>query len=508
MSYDLDDLRDELAGSTAPHGDALSAAVSELLDERAPRLRLLWDYYHNPSIAAETTDPSARAYRLAQEQGLPPRLVGAVDGSIQRKEIVVENDIAWRVDTMVDYLFGKPIVVNSEAPDPARRALIERLLRLILAVNGGIGLLQQMALSGAVCGFVDLLVKLDPPATGDAMPCGAGALGSPAAGDDGSAASCDDSALAAVARRVRIELVEPARALPLLHAEDWRDVRAYAQVCTVTRPAPQPRRPTPLLERLLPALRRPQPSRVAVVELITPTRWRRFEDGRLVASGVNALGRVPLVHVQNLALASRYAGASDVEPLIPLQDELNTRLSDRASRITLQSFRMYLGKGIDGFNALPVAPGRMWMTDNEQADIVEFGGDAECPSELEHIREIREALDKTSGVTPIAAGAIKARIGRLTSAAALRVTMLALLAKTERKRTTYGEGIERVCETALAWLDRAGLFRNDPSERRVAIHWPSPIPVNERERLAVARAKLRVGVDPAVVLRELGYAPS
>ena len=103
-------------------------------------------------------------------------------------------------------------------------------------------------------------------------------------------------------------------------------------------------------------------------------------------------------------------------------------------------------------------------------------------------------MDKTSGVTPIAAGAIKGRIGRLTSAAALRVTLLALLAKTEKKRTTYGAAIAQMCELSLAWLDRAGLFRTTPDERRVEIHWPSPLPENELEKLQEAEVEARLGV--------------
>jgi hypothetical protein len=166
---------------------------------------------------------------------------------------------------------------------------------------------------------------------------------------------------------------------------------------------------------------------------------------------------------------------------------------------------MYLGKGIENFTSLPVAPGRMWMTDNDAADVIEFGGDATSPSEDRHIVELREALDKTSGVTPIAAGAIKGRIGRLTSGAALRVTLMALLAKTERKRTAYGRAIEQMCELSLAWLDRAGLFRTSPDERRFAIHWPSPLPVNEGERLEEARLKRDLGIPQETVLREIGY---
>jgi hypothetical protein len=147
----------------------------------------------------------------------------------------------------------------------------------------------------------------------------------------------------------------------------------------------------------------------------------------------------------------------------------------------------------------------MWSTDNDAAEVIEFGGDANAPSEDAHISDMREAMDKTSGVTPIAAGAIKGRIGHLTSAAALRITLQALLSKTEKKRTTYGAAIEQICELALAWLNRAGAFVTLPQERRVELHWPSPLPENQLEKLDEAQAKLRVGVSQDVVLRELGY---
>ncbi|HTL30681.1 MAG TPA: phage portal protein [Tepidisphaeraceae bacterium] len=548
-------------------------SIDQLLDRR-PRFSRLWAYYRNPMrICGAISDDagSDRPYRQAQEWGLPSRITGSrssdepfnaqpVDG-VDRKEVVIENDIAWRIDTMVDYLFGKPIVINSAVSDPARRAQIDELLRLIVAHNGGITFLQQLALLGSIHGFVDVLVKLVDESdddTADSSPsnkpiaagCSTQDLGQPPACDgqdafpgaagapDGASASSTDApppeaepasrenvssdpgasdpshvaALERLARRIRLEIVEPARALPLLSCEDYRVVEAYGQVYEISRETSPPRRAgaqrgivARLRESLFPRRIWEKSESVRVVELITSRNWKRFEDDRLVAQGENSLGDIPLVHIQNTVVPFEYPGLSDVEPLMPLQDELNTRLSDRAFRITMQSFKMYLGKGIEGFDSQNIAPGRMWMTDNEQADVIEFGGDGKTFSEDNHIADIRQALDKTSGVTPIAAGALKGRIGRLTSAAALRVTMLALLAKTERKRTTYGQGIARMCELALAWLDRAGLFATTPDERRVELHWPSPIPVNEVERLDEAKAKLAIGISPQIVLRELGY---
>jgi hypothetical protein len=584
MAYEL--ARIERAdGSAAVDARELRRRIERLRIHESPRLRRLWAYYRNPMRPMPAADASVdRPYRQAQEWGLPYRITGLRSGSEVfggepagcRREVVIENDIGWRVETMVDYLFGKPLVIRSTAPDASRRQVIDRLVLSILEHNGGLLFLQQLALLGAVYGFVDVLVKLESEAGGSAAAtgahggerCGGGGGRTRAAEDSGTGESAgvadeprrapqsqDDRAggqdgepgrptrvpagvsapqeaptspedapqsqwpqhrIERLARRVRLEVVEPSRALPILSPQDYRRVDAYAQCWQMERPQEPPRRGRqrpPWWQRMLRSAQEfvgsemigGGPSSALVVEIIGPRWWQRYEDERLAAQGPNALGRIPLVHIQNTSVPFEYAGTSDVEGLIPLQDELNLRLSDRANRIALQSFKMYLGKGIDDFTELPVGPGRMWKTDNENAVVQEFGGDAACPSEMQHIADVREAMDKVSAVSPIAAGAIKDRIGRLTSAAALRVTLMALLSRTEKKRTTYGQGLARMVELALAWLDRAGLFATAPEERGVELNWPSPLPENAMERLQEAQAKMRLGVAREVVLGELGY---
>ena len=166
---------------------------------------------------------------------------------------------------------------------------------------------------------------------------------------------------------------------------------------------------------------------------------------------------------------------------------------------------MYLGKGIEGFEDRPVSPGRMWHTDNPDASIEEFGGDAATPSEDVHIAEIREAMDKVSGVTGIVAGVLKSKIGNLTSAVALRLTLMGMLSKTERKRFTYGEGLKKISQMVLAILDKAGIFKTDAGDREIDIIFPSPLPENTMEKLKEAQIKRELGVPAEQVLRELGY---
>ena len=214
---------------------------------------------------------------------------------------------------------------------------------------------------------------------------------------------------------------------------------------------------------------------------------------------------MPVVHIQNIAEPFSYGGQGEVEPLIPLQDELNTRLSDRASRVTMQSFKMYLAKGIIGFEKSRIGPGQLWSTDNVDASIESFGGDAASPSEESHIREIREALDKISGIPPLASGVVQAKIGNLSSANALRITLMAVLSKTARKRITYGNGITRLCELILRVMHHAGVLLTREDDREFDLVWRDPLPEDSREVMQAAEAKARLGVPLEEILRELGY---
>lgn len=531
VSYDLTDTvhpataaaHPLLAGGTAAHR-LFRDAVDDLLDDQALRYRRLWAYYENPMRLDPADSDSARPYRLAQEWGVPSRITGRRGGEepfddaptgTARKEVVVENDIGWRIDTQVDFLFGRPLVLDSAAPDAARAEKISAILRSIFAAAGGLPFLQQIALLGGVYGSVDLLVKLDPQRTRDLLnnrptnpiegACDTTSLGAGAATEADAEGEPSPDLLASA---VRLEIVEPPRALPILDPSDGTLVCAYAQAYRVPEPAPaEEARRDDWLRRLLPSVSQTTAAEkyATIVEVIGPRGWQRYRDASRIDGGPNPLGLVPLAHAQNTVRPFEYEGAGDVEPLIPLQDELNTRLSDRANRIALQSMKMYLGVGIDDFGSEPVQPGRMWSSINPDARVTEFGGDSNSPSEQAAISEVREALDKLSGVNPVASGAIRGRVGNLTSAAALRLTFQSLLARTERKRANYGAMVARACELSLAWLDVVGLFHTEPHERRVKLTWADPIPVDESGRLEQARLKQQIGVDPDLVRRELGY---
>ncbi len=450
---------------------------------RRPALERLWTYYRNPLSAPDAAGGSTAP--PAQQVGLPERLrEQPEDENVDPHEVVIENDIAWRMHTLVDFMFPAAPRINSLAADTALRPIIERVIHRVFDASGGIGLWHDAALLGSIFGSVDILLHdRTPTLRGDVA----------------------DRAADAIA----LEIIEAPRAVPMLDAANYRTINAF--IIAYEQPVNEPVADTWLARAARLVLGKSwsvAPSRrstLDIIEIHSAHAMQRYENGDLVAERLNRLGVVPVVHIQNLSLPYHYDGFSDVEPLIPLQDELNTRLSDRANRVTMQSFRMWLAKGIDNPTEQPIGPGKIWYTDNPDASIESFGGDLDSPSERQHIEELREALDKTSGVTPAAAGHIKAKVGNLSSENALRISLMGTIAKIKRKRITYGDGIQRLCSLILQALDVHGILHTTPADRRIEIAWHDPLPPDETRRLNDALLKVQLGVPPEVLRAELGY---
>jgi hypothetical protein len=501
-------------GTLGVDPDFAAHLVREHERQTVPRLRRLWRYFRNPPVnGSATTSAGPQSGALAHSEGLPDRLRLAAGRSFpagSQREIVIENDIAWRIHTLVDFMFGRLFTLRSCAADAELARSIEGLLGEVFEANGGIGFFQDMALLGSVYGHVDVVVRA-AYATADSQMHKGGSGGAGGAttltGTSRQAAGVARSG----AQRIVLDLIEGPRGLPMLDPHDYRRIEAYFLHHRLPLNRVEDESLLRRWGRRITTPGRDEGRQAAVqrTQIWTARQVVTLEDfpgaTRVIDAGPNPLGRMPVIHIQNMPQPFFYEGISDVEPLIPLQDELNIRLSDRANRVTFQSFKMYLGKGIEQFTQRPIGPGQMWATDNIDASIEEFGGDAASPSEDAHINEIREALDKTSGVTPLAAGVLRNKVGHLTSENALRIVLMGLLAKTQRKRVAYGAGIERMCELILHAADVLGILPNRPEDRQVRLEWPSALPESQSQRLREAQLKLDLGVPARQVLTELGY---
>ena len=283
----------------------------------------LWDYYANPRFevagggaSERKVSESGHCYLQAQEYGLPSRITGLVhspQGSvfdakavrdIQRKEVVIENDIGWRVNAAADFLFGKPISILSKAPDGRKRSEIEAVLNAVFAANGGLGFFQDMAVLGSVYGFVDCYIR---PARGLLE-----RLSSPSPSERLSL-----RAVLHLSQAIDLELIEAPRALPVLDEDDYRIIRFYVQHFHQKKNSVN--RKNSFLSRILGATGHHTDTRqvVAVTEITSPQYWQRYEDKHLVAEGENPWGFLPVVHIQNIAQPYYYEAVSYTHLTLP-----------------------------------------------------------------------------------------------------------------------------------------------------------------------------------------------
>ena len=123
-------------GDKQLQADYVEWLVEEQWVDMQTRFNLLWEYYTNQmyDVGVSKGSQSGRCYLQAQEYGLPARITGLAHSAnagvfggkaikdVQRKEVVIENDIAWRINAAVDFLFGKPVSFVSKSPDSRKRA--------------------------------------------------------------------------------------------------------------------------------------------------------------------------------------------------------------------------------------------------------------------------------------------------------------------------------------------------------------------------------------------------
>ena len=250
MAFEIANFKDENLDQ-----EFLTYLVDHQAADNAVNHSRLWDYFRNPMTpclgsAANVFNSGSRPYFQAQEIGLPARITGvertglgdAKPTDLRRKEVVIENDIAWRIHTMVDFLFGKGPFIRSLAADANLSAVIEKVASALFEANGGNGLFQEMALLGSVYGFVDIALRT--PADGSAeLPtfadASSGANGSPVSeaapstlGGRPGIPAVSDAQLARIieaAGRLQLETIEAPRVLPVLEEYDYRRLRYWVQ---------------------------------------------------------------------------------------------------------------------------------------------------------------------------------------------------------------------------------------------------------------------------------------
>jgi len=183
-----------------------------------------------------------------------------------------------------------------------------------------------------------------------------------------------------------------------------------------------------------------EPTKVYYTTIYTPQEIVFYKDNTEISREENALGEIPIVHIQNRALAGDYYGVSDVEDLMTIQDEINTKFSDIGNIIAYQGSPVTVAFGIKA-GALSLEAGRIWYVPKKTdgVDIENLDRNVDLRASTDYLTSLKEAAHEMASVP-------EASLGKMlpisnTSGVALHMQFQPIDHLTKRKRRTYGPGL-------------------------------------------------------------------
>lgn len=470
-------------------------------------------------VVTRDTGTDGRVRVTGQESGLPARIVGRSFGLLLnernenvtnsnnlerlRKEPVTENQIGWRVDILGDFMYGEDddesrTFIKSDLPEenPLKQE-IEDLLAAVVDGQDDPTWFHSFYSVGAIHGYTDVVLRMDEAVT----------IEKNKETDEIVRWLIDDEAFRPkdyeqFGRALQWHIASPLEVVPLvdprIRNKLWGWVLHYR---TEIMPGAEVSDNVKIEDK----------QKIDWIELyvrgliqVYKLDPRRGKNYVLVDEFPVPENLLPVTHMQHLKRRDKYRGVGEVEPLIPMQDELNTRLSDRGRGITFGANPPWLGKGISNFETLPFGPDVKY-SGSEDASMERLAGDTKDDGQDNHIEEARNAIDRISSIPPLASGDIKDQIGNLSSAVALRVVLRGMLAKLSRIRMNHSRAIQKIAFDTLAYANATGTLKTEPDERKVHIEWPASVEESLLERLEIAQLKKAIGVPDRQLQVELDY---
>lgn len=308
--------------------------------------------------------------------------------------------------------------------------------------------------------------------------------------------------------RVRILPLNPAHCFPEFHPHDRDRMVRFKQKYRFWTTAPEGTRTV-----------------MTYVEVLTDELIQEYVNDQLIAERPNPLGKIPVVHIRNLPVASSPWGLADVTDIISLNREYNEKMVEVSDILNYHVAPVTVLIGAKA-SSLEKGARKMWAIPNEKAHVMNLEARADLPGALAYIELLKRNMHELTGVPEGALGQMQPASN--TSGVALAMMYQPLMRRWHRKAAQYGKGLQQVNELImrtvalkqpelLVWnpalhggvpdadqytfLDPA-----DPMTYRTEVHWPSPLPMDVLAKLNELGVKMSMGLESKVgALRDLGH---
>ncbi len=232
---------------------------------------------------------------------------------------------------------------------------------------------------------------------------------------------------------------------------------------------------------------------VEVVERWTGSEFSLLVGEREVRRSANPYGWIPFVHVPNLQPANEFWGRSDLADVVPINRELDERISDQADIIRYHADPPVVFKGVTEHSDLAVGPGTVWdIPVDADVKLLEWQGQPVAVGE--HIERVFRALYEVAETPRTAFG----DSGRLLSGVALETELRPIIQKTLRRRVFWTRALRRRNQLILRLAEQYGVGGARPGEfapYRTRVIWPPMVPQDDqadvRNNVALVASGLR-----------------
>lgn len=258
-------------------------------------------------------------------------------------------------------------------------------------------------------------------------------------------------------------------------------------------------------------------------EILTDEIIQQFINDELVDEYPNAIGMVPVVHIPNVSISSSPWGQSDIWDIIPLNRELNEKMTEVSDIINYHAAPVTIITGAKA-SQLERGPKKVWAGLPKDAQVFNLESRGEMSGALEYIQFLKRTMHEITGIPEAALGQFQPVSN--TSGVALAIQYQPLMNRYQMKKIHFTKGLERINELVIrsaavfrpellvynpqgsAKPERDNLLQLDPADPityKTTVHWPEPLPVDVLIKLNEVQAKMALGLESKRgALRTLG----
>jgi len=248
-------------------------------------------------------------------------------------------------------------------------------------------------------------------------------------------------------------------------------------------------------------------------EILTDDVIEQYINDELIDQYPNPIGQVPVVHIPNTTISSSPWGQSDIWDIIPLNREMNEKMTEVSDIINYHAAPVTIITGAKA-SQLERGPKKVWAGLPKEASVFNLESRGEMAGALEYINFIKRAMHEITGVPETALGQFQPVSN--TSGVALAIQYQPLMNRYMMKRIHFSKGLEKVNEliikTAVVFQPELLVYNPmaseapekdqltqldpaDPLTYQTECHWPEPLPVDVLIKLNEVQAKMAVGLE-------------